>query len=91
MGFTWGDHQPSWMLRRTPRLSSGGRSLVLVGSSRGSGYQDHQKKKKHKLVSSAVLLFTKAVAAGARGRFTFNTSNNASFDLDNTVSTDAQT
>ncbi|KAF2541503.1 hypothetical protein F2Q68_00030032 [Brassica cretica] len=31
-----------------------------------------------------------AVAAGARGRFTFNTSNNASFDLDNTVSTDAQ-
>ncbi|KAJ0239663.1 Kinesin-like protein KIN-7I [Hirschfeldia incana] len=38
------------------------------------------------------LLFTKAVAAAASGRFTFNTSNNASFDLDNNtaVSTDAQ-
>ncbi|KAL0727143.1 hypothetical protein Bca4012_023236 [Brassica carinata] len=37
------------------------------------------------------LLFTKAAAAAASGRFTFNTSNNSSFDLDNTVvSTDAQ-
>ncbi|KAJ4913042.1 ATP binding microtubule motor family protein [Raphanus sativus] len=36
------------------------------------------------------LLFTKAVAAAASGRFAFNTSNNASFDLDNIVSTDAQ-
>ncbi|CAH8382889.1 unnamed protein product [Eruca vesicaria subsp. sativa] len=36
-------------------------------------------------------LFSKAVAAAASGRFTFNTSNNASFDLDNSaVSIDAQ-
>ncbi|ESQ54920.1 hypothetical protein EUTSA_v10026976mg [Eutrema salsugineum] len=36
------------------------------------------------------LLFTKALAAAASGRFTFKNSNNTSFDLDNTASIDAQ-
>ena len=39
-----GDHQFSWMPRRAPQLSSGGRSLALLESSRSFGYQDHQKK-----------------------------------------------
>ncbi|WZZ41576.1 hypothetical protein YC2023_037835 [Brassica napus] len=29
MEFTWGDHQPFWMIRRALRLSSGRRSLAL--------------------------------------------------------------
>ena len=49
VGFTWSDHQPSSMLRWAPRLSSGGRSLMLVGSSQGSGYQGHKKKTQHQM------------------------------------------